>query len=158
MFSLVIIFLIVVAIIQSEIKMLFGIFGVICFASIFVMGTGGCEPLTISIIVDRNKGIILIKKKKIIPLFNTKTLHITEIQEVIIQREYGVSNMSDDSTVKAFQLIFKLINGREIKAIGGFSGVITDNSEIDKVFSTLRNSLPQTINLKIINLFIQLKQ
>ena len=53
--------------------------------------------------------------------------------------------MSDDSTVKAFQLIFKLINGREIKAIGGFSGVITDNSEIDKVFSTLRNSLPPTI-------------
>ena len=146
MFSLVIIFLIIMAIIQSEIRLLLGSLGVLVFAIIFLMGTEGCEPLTISIIVDRRQGIVLIKKKKMFPLFTTKSIHISEIQEVIIQRDYGLSRM-DDSPVGAFELIFKLIDKREIKAINGLSGTYdnSENSEVDKVYYTLRNSLPQNI-------------
>jgi len=143
-FSLVLILIIVLAIINSEIRFLFGALFLIVFASIFLMGVGGCDPLSISIIVDKSQGIVFIKKKKIINLCNTKTIHFSEIQEVIIRKDYGVSNM-DDSPVKAFELIFKLIDKREIKPIYGFSGIVHDNNEIDKVYSILRNSLPPNI-------------
>lgn len=110
------------------------------------MGGGGCDPLSISIIVDKSQGIVLIKSKKIIPLCNTKSIHFSEIQEVIFRKDYTVSNM-DDCPVKAFEFIFKLIDKREIKPIYGFSGIIHENNEIDKVYSTLRNSLPPNIPL-----------
>jgi hypothetical protein len=86
MFSLVIIFLIIMAII-FDIQYLLGSLFVLVFAIIFLMGTEGCEPLTISIIVDRSQGIVLIKKKKMFPLFTKKTIHFSEIQEVIIRRD-----------------------------------------------------------------------
>jgi hypothetical protein len=106
------------------------------------MGTEGCEPLTISIIVDRSQGIFLIKKKKMFPLFTKKTIHFSEIQEIIIQN-YSVNKMNGRSFC-VFQLNFKLINKRKII---GFSRTYknSENSEVDKVFSTLRNSLPQNI-------------
>ena len=102
--------------------------------------------LYLSIIVDKSQGIVLIKTKKIIPLCNTKSIHISEIQEVIIRKDYGVTNM-DNNPVKAFELIFKLIDKREIKPINGFSGIIHENNEIDKEYSILRNSLPPNIPL-----------
>lgn len=144
LFSLVLILIIVLAIINFQIQILFGAFFLLAFASIFLIGMGGCDPLSISIIVDKSQGIVLIKTKKIIPLCNTKSIHISEIQEVIFRKDYGVSNM-DNSPVKAFELIFKLIDKREIKPIYGFFGIIQENNEIDKVYSTLRNSLPLNI-------------
>jgi hypothetical protein len=53
----------------------------------------------------------------------------------------------DDSPAGAFELIFKLIDKREIKAINGLSVRYenSENSEVDKVYYTLRNSLPQNI-------------
>lgn len=134
------------AIINSQIQFLLAAFFLLVFASIFLIGTGGCDPLYISIIVDKSQGIVLIKTKKIIPLCNTKSIHFSGIQEVIIRKDYTVSNM-DDIPVQAFELIFKLIDKREIKQIYGFSRIIHENNEIDKVYSTLRNSLPPNIPL-----------
>ena len=94
--------------------------------------------------IETSFNTIIIKKVKICCCFNKKTIiQINELQQVIVQTDYSTSYSIFGATYNGFEIIFKLVDGREIK---GFSGVIDRNDEGRKAFNLIKNALPHNIS------------
>ena len=72
----------------------------------------------------------------------SNSIQISEIRQVIIRIDHGTSYNINGVYYNAFEIIFKLINGNDVR---GCSGVINKNNEGARAASILRNSLPQNI-------------
>ena len=119
----------------------FNFFPLIFTLAAIIMGS--IFSLYHAINIETSFGTIIIKKVKICCCFNKKTvIQINELQQIIIQTDYSTRYSINGAHYFGFEIIFKLVDGREIK---GLSGVIDKNNEGRKVFSMLRNAVPQNI-------------
>ena len=99
--------------------------------------------LCASITVDQYLQTVVIKSKKMCCCFSkTNVIQISEIQQVIVQIDQTTSYRINRVYYNAFEIIFKLGNGREVR---GCSGVINKNNEGARAASILRNALPPNI-------------
>ena len=114
----------------------------IIFALIAII-MGSIFVLYYSIDVYAALGTIIINEKKICLCCGRKEkIQINTLLQVIIQTDYSTNYKIGGVHYNAFEIIFKLKDGKEIK---GFSGVIDKNGEGRRVFLLMRNALPQNI-------------
>ena len=127
---------------SGELGIIFSAFIPLIFAVVAtVMGTV-CS-LYYSINVEAAFGTITIYKKKMCFCCNKKeTIQVNELQQVIVQTDYSTNYEINGVHYNAFEIIFKLNDGREVK---GCSGVIDKNGEGRRAFVVMRNALPQNI-------------
>ena len=96
-----------------------------------------------SINIQTYLGTIIINKRKMCCCFNKKEiLQIDDVQQVIVQTDHSTSYEINGVSYSAFEIIFKLRDGREVK---GLHGVIDKDGEGRKAFAIIRNALPQNI-------------
>ena len=96
-----------------------------------------------TITVDHYLKTVNIKSKRMcICCSKSNSIQISEIRQVIIRIDHGTSYNINGVYYNAFEIIFKLINGNDVR---GCSGVINKNNEGARAASILRNSLPQNI-------------
>ena len=113
------------------------------FISILAIVLGSKKNLCYSIIVDHYLQTVVIKSKRMCFCFSKyNTIQIGEIQQVIVQIDHTTSYQINRVYYNAFEIIFKLVNGREVR---GCSGVINKNNEGARAASILRNALPPNI-------------
>ena len=74
--------------------------------------------------------------------FRRTKLQINDIQQVIVQIGDSTSYKINGIPYNAFEIIFKLNNGREVT---GCSGVIDKDGESRKAYDIIRNTLSQNI-------------
>ena len=99
--------------------------------------------LCASITVDHYLQTVVIKSKKMCCCYSgSNIIQISEIQQVIVQIDQTTSYNINGVYYNAFEIIFKLVNGREVR---GCSGVINKNNEGARAASILRNALPSNI-------------
>ena len=99
--------------------------------------------LCASITVDQYLQTVVIKSKKMCCCYSgSNIIQISEIQQVIVQIDQTTSYRINRVNYNAFEIIFKLVNGREVR---GCSGVINKNNEGARAASILRNGLPSNI-------------
>ena len=99
--------------------------------------------LCASITVDQYLQTVVIKSKKMCCCYSgSNIIQISEIQQVIVQIDQTTSYRINRVNYNAFEIIFKLVNGREVR---GCSGVINKNNEGARAASILRNALPPNI-------------
>ena len=99
--------------------------------------------LCASITVDQYLQTVVIKSKKMCCCYSgSNIIQISEIQQVIVQIDQTTSYQINRVNYNAFEIIFKLVNGREVR---GCSGVINKNNEGARAASILRNALPPNI-------------
>ena len=99
--------------------------------------------LCASITVDHYLQTVVIQSKRMCFCFSkTNIIQIGEIQQVIVQIDHTTSYNINGVYYNAFEIIFKLVNGREVR---GCSGVINKNNEGARAASILRNGLPSNI-------------
>ena len=99
--------------------------------------------LCASITVDQYLQTVVIKSKKMCCCYSgSNIIQISEIQQVIVQIDQTTSYQINRVNYNAFEIIFKLVNGREVR---GCSGVINKNNEGARAASILRNGLPSNI-------------
>ena len=99
--------------------------------------------LCASITVDQYLQTVVIKSKKMCCCYSgSNIIQISEIQQVIVQIDQTTSYRINRVNYNAFEIIFKLVNGREVR---GCSGVINKNNEGARAASILRNTLPPNI-------------
>jgi len=104
---------------------------------------GSLMSVYFSINIQATFGTIIISKKKMCCCFSKKEiLQINDVQQVIVQTDYSTTYQINGVPYSAFEIIFKLRDGREVK---GLSGVIDKNGEGRKAFVIIRNALPQNI-------------
>ena len=104
---------------------------------------GSLMNVYFSINIQATFGTIIISKKKVFCCFNKKEiLQIDDVQQVIVQTDHSTSYEINGVSYSAFEIIFKLRDGREVK---GLSGVIDKDGEGRKAFAIIRNALPQNI-------------
>ena len=104
---------------------------------------GSVCGLCYSIDVETAFGTITIYKKKMFFCFNKKEIiQVNSLQQVIVQTDYSTNYEINGVHYNAFEIIFKLNDGKEVK---GFSGVIDKNGEGRRAFVLIRNALPQNI-------------
>ena len=104
---------------------------------------GSCISLYFSLEIENSFGTIVIKKVKLFFCFSKKEiLQINDLQQVVVQTDYSTTYEINGVHYDAFEIIFKLHDGREVK---GCSGVIDKNGEGRKAFNIIRNALPQNI-------------
>ena len=143
----------IVGAIQADYKMMSAglIISFILYLVIILVGT--LIYVKSIITIECSLGTVKIIRRKICCCFNRKyTININEIKQVVVQIDSRMNYNSDNQTYNSFEVIFQLINGREIK---GCSGVIDKDGEARKAFLTIRNSLPNSIpftgNLAIVD-------
>ena len=99
--------------------------------------------LCASITVDQYLQTVVIKSKKMCCCYSgTNIIQMSEIQQVIVQIDQTTSYRINRVYYNDFEIIFKLVNGREVR---GCSGVINKNNEGARAASILRNALPPNI-------------
>ena len=114
------------------------------FIIVFVTVLGSKFNLCTSITVDHYLQMVIIKSKRICCCFSkTNTIQIGEIQYVIVQIDHKTNYNINGVNYNAFEIIFKLVNGREVR---GCSGVINKSNEGARAASILRNALPPNIS------------
>ena len=92
--------------------------------------------------IDTNLGIIDIYSKKIFCCCNKKRIiEFNIIEQISIQTDASTKFLIGGTSYNAFEAIFKLYNGRNIKGISG----IDKNGEGNEVFRIFRDALPQNI-------------
>ena len=111
--------------------------------SIVATVLGSKFNLCASITVDHYLQTVVIKSKKMCCCYSgSNIIQISEIQQVIVQIDQTTSYRINRVNYNAFEIIFKLVNGREVR---GCSGVINKNNEGARAASILRNGLPSNI-------------
>ena len=104
---------------------------------------GSCISLYSIINISATLGTIIINNKKMcFCCSKQQILQINNLQQVIVQTDYSTNYEINGVHYNAFEVIFKLSDGSEIK---GFSGVIDKNGEGRRAFQVIRNALPQRI-------------
>ena len=104
---------------------------------------GSKNSLCVSITVDYKLQAVIIKSKRMCFCFSkSKTIQIKEIHQVIVQTDPTNVYTCNGFRYNAYEIIFKLVDGREVK---GCSGLIDVHNEGARVASILRNALPQNI-------------
>ncbi len=104
---------------------------------------GSCMSLFNYIDVDNSSGMVTIAKKKVFFCCNkTEVIQINEIVQVVVKTDPSTTYEINGVPYNAFEVIFILSNGREVK---GCSGVIDKNGEGRRCFSTIRRGLPPKI-------------
>ena len=122
-------------------QILFGLIPLV-FTSVAVI-LGSCISLYFSIDIENSFGTIIIKKVKLFFCFSKKEiLQVNDLQQVVVQTDYSTTYEINGVHYDAFEIIFKLNDGREVK---GCSGVIDKNGEGRKAFNIVRSALPQNI-------------
>ena len=136
------IFMIALAIANQEGKfVLISLFPlVILLVSIFL---GSRFNVSHSIIVNHYLQTVIIKSKRMCFCFSkSNSIQIKEIQKVIVQIDHTTTYNINGVDYDAFEIIFKLIDKREVR---GCSGVINKNNEGARAASVLRNALPPNV-------------
>jgi len=133
----------IVGTIKGEYKMMLAglIVSFILFLCIFLAGS--LINVNSIITIESSLGTVKIIRRKICCCFNKRyNININEIRLVIVQTDNKMSYQSGKTTYKSFEIVFKLNNGKEIKAC---TGAINENGEARKAFLTIRNALPSSI-------------
>lgn len=95
------------------------------------------------IVIDLKTGLINTKTQKFLFCFGQKnTFSLIEIEQVIIQVNPNLHYMENEISYDCFDVIFRLLNGKEIK---GASGIINKNNECKKVIDFMKKGIPQNI-------------
>ena len=134
--------MIVVGISSGQTEMIF--FGLIplLFAVIATI-LGSCSSLYVTINISPTFGNIIINKKKMCFCFNKQEiLQINDVQQLIVQTDPHTTYEINGVQYNAFEVIFKLSDGREVV---GCSGIIDKNGEGRRAFQIIRDSLPPKI-------------
>jgi len=104
---------------------------------------GSCISLYVIINISATSGLIIINKKKMCFCFSKQeVVQINDLQQVIVQTDYTTHYEINGVHYDAFEVIFRLSDGREVK---GCSGIIDKNGEGRRAFQIIRNALPQRI-------------
>ena len=104
---------------------------------------GSCMSIFNTIDIDKSSGIVTVAKKKIFFCCNkTEVIQIGEIVQVVVKTDPTTTYEINGVPYNAFEVIFTLSNGREVK---GCSGIIDKNSEGRRCFSTIRRGLPPKV-------------
>ena len=104
---------------------------------------GSCSNLYASINISSASRTITIRKHKVCFCFNDKVvIKINDLQQVIVQTDNRTHYEENGNSYNAFEVIFKLIDGREVK---GCTGMINKNGEGTRVYQIIRNALPPSI-------------
>ena len=104
---------------------------------------GSCMSIFNTIDIDNSSGIVTVAKKKIFFCCNkTEVIQIGEIVQVVVKTDPTTTYEINGVPYNAFEVIFTLSNGREVK---GCSGIIDKNGEGRKCFSTIRRGLPPKV-------------
>ena len=104
---------------------------------------GSCISLYVIINISATLGTIIINKKKMCFCFSKQEIvQINDVQQVIVQTDYSTNYEINGVHYNAFEVIFKLVDGREVK---GCSGIIDKNNEGRRAFQIIRNALPTRI-------------
>ena len=134
--------MIVVGISSGQTEMIF--FGLIplLFAVIATI-LGSCSSLYVTINISPTFGNIIINKKKMCFCFNKQEiLQINDVQQLIVQTDPHTTYEINGVQYNAFEVIFKLSDGREVV---GCSGIIDKNGEGRRAFQIIRDSLPPKV-------------
>ena len=100
------------------------------------------------ITIDKELGIIDIYSKKIFCCCNKKRIiEFNIIEQISIKTITSTNSQKGENSDDAFEVIFKLYNGRNIKGISGFD----NNYEGKRIFRIFRDDLPQNIPINRIN-------
>ena len=104
---------------------------------------GSCMSIFNTIDIDNSSGIVTVAKKKIFFCCNkTEVIQIGEIVQVVVKTDPTTTYEINGVPYNAFEVIFILSNGREVK---GCSGIIDKNGEGRRCFSTIRRGLPPKV-------------
>ena len=104
---------------------------------------GSCMSIFNTIDIDNSSGIVTVAKKKIFFCCNkTEVIQIGEIVQVVVKTDPTTTYEINGVPYNAFEVIFTLSNGREVK---GCSGIIDKNGEGRRCFSTIRRGLPPKV-------------
>ena len=104
---------------------------------------GSCISLYAIINISATSGLIIINKKKMCFCFSKQeVVQINDLQQVIVQTDYTTNYEINGVHYNAFEVIFRLSDGREVK---GCSGIIDKNNEGRRAFQIIRNALPSRI-------------
>ena len=104
---------------------------------------GSCMSIFNTIDIDNSSGIVTLAKKKIFFCCNkTEVIQIGEIVQVVVKTDPTTTYEINGVPYNAFEVIFILSNGREVK---GCSGMIDKNGEGRRCFSTIRRGLPPKV-------------
>jgi len=104
---------------------------------------GSCISLYVIINISSTSGTIIINKKKMCFCFSKKEIvQINDLQQVTVQTDYSTHYEINGVHYDAFEIIFRLSDGREVK---GCSGIIDKNGEGRRAFQIIRNALPSRI-------------
>ena len=104
---------------------------------------GSCISLYVIINISATSGLIIINKKKMCFCFSKQeVVQINDLQQVIVQTDYTTHYEINGVHYDAFEVIFRLSDGREVK---GCSGIIDKDGEGRRAFQIIRNALPQRI-------------
>ena len=96
-----------------------------------------------SIIIDYELGLIITKTQKFFCcLSQTNSIGLIEIEQIIIQINQNIHYSNDGVYYNCFDVIFKLLNGNEIK---GIDGLIDKKNESGKVIDFIKKNIPKTI-------------
>ena len=87
--------------------------------------------------------IEVIKKKTLCCFNKRETILINNLKNVIIQVDPINRFRIKRKRIRAFEVIFVLVDGSEVEALSGVTNV---GRESKKVFNFLRNSLPERIS------------
>ena len=122
-------------------SILFGLFPLIFSLAATILGS--CISLYVIINISATSGLIIINKKKMCFCFSKQeVVQINDLQQVIVQTDYTTHYEINGVHYDAFEIIFKLSDGREVK---GCSGIIDKNGEGRRAFQIIRNALPPRI-------------
>lgn len=104
---------------------------------------GSCISISVVLEISATLGTIVINKKKMCFCFSKQEIvQINDLHQVIVQTDLSTNYEINGVHYNAFEVIFKLSDGREVK---GCTGIIDKNGEGRKAFQIIRNALPSRI-------------
>ena len=96
-----------------------------------------------TIAIDLELGIITTKNNKFLFCFGQKqSFGLIEIEQILIQINNNIDFSQNDVHYNCFDVIFKLLNGKEIK---GIIGLVDKNNESQKIIEFLKKTIPSNI-------------
>ena len=96
-----------------------------------------------TIIIDLELGLITTKNNKFLFCFGQKhSFGLIEVEQILIQINQNINYSKNYISYNCFDVIFKLLNGKEIK---GIIGLIDKNNESQKIIGLLKKTIPSNI-------------
>jgi len=100
-------------------------------------------PLFTKISIDIENDLIVFKHIKILFCLNkTNYLNLSEIEQVIVEKNTNVHYEMNDTKYDGFNLVFKMKKDKELRVLNGEED---KNFESQKIFDFLREILPKNI-------------